>query len=552
MSSSGNSGTQSAPSSSLFAQQPAPQQSTGGLFGSTNQQQQQTPSGGGLFGSTTTQPNQQQGSTTGGLFGASGQQQQQNPQGSSLFGAATTQGTSSGGLFGNTSAQPSTGTGLFGSTNTANAQQQQQQQPAQQNGGLFSSTAQKPTTGLFGSTAQPSSAQGSSLFGQSAQPGQVPQGTGLFGQTSTSTAQQPAGGLFGGGSSSLFGNSQSTQPQPQQSSGLFGSTSLQPSSGAGGLFGSTSQPQQSSLFSSTSHTQPQSSLFPSTAQQPSQSGLFASTTQNPMNASVAGSKHELDIESRMMAVKNAWDSASPECRFKYFFYNKVDPGTTGQYGRPPGANDDAKWAKAMRDNPDPQSMVPVLATGWADVKKRVDMQEKIASVHQEKIKEISIALSQLSRQTSLSTSIRLAALQTQLTTLMHRLIHLVAQTPQFIPILQSTAFRQEEAAVAKVLEGVKADLEGKGKAKGSGALNRRGTGEGRMIGQVNELWGLVEEIRKMRKGVAAGANREGWLADERALAEIAEILSTQQMALQRLSDLTHDSLFDADVMLPSK
>jgi nuclear pore complex protein Nup54 len=31
-------------------------------------------------------------------------------------------------------------------------------------------------------------------------------------------------------------------------------------------------------------------------------------------------------------------------------------------------------------------MVPVLATGWADVKKRVQMQEQVASVHQEKIK----------------------------------------------------------------------------------------------------------------------------------------------------------------------
>ena len=33
-------------------------------------------------------------------------------------------------------------------------------------------------------------------------------------------------------------------------------------------------------------------------------------------------------------------------------------------------------------------MVPVVATGWADVKKRADMQEMIASVHQERIKVI--------------------------------------------------------------------------------------------------------------------------------------------------------------------
>lgn len=32
------------------------------------------------------------------------------------------------------------------------------------------------------------------------------------------------------------------------------------------------------------------------------------------------------------------------------------------------------------------SMVPVLATGWGDVKKRVQMQENVASVHQQRIK----------------------------------------------------------------------------------------------------------------------------------------------------------------------
>ena len=115
---------------------------------------------------------------------------------------------------------------------------------------------------------------------------------------------------------------------------------------------------------------------------------------------------------------------------------------------------------------------------------------------------------------------------------MHRLIHLVAQTPQFIPILQSTAFRQEESAVAKTLEGVKADLDGRAKPKqvNGGVVGLRGSngtgtprrgGESRMIGQVNELWGQVEEIRRLRKGVQGG--REGWMGDERALAEVAEV-----------------------------
>lgn len=42
---------------------------------------------------------------------------------------------------------------------------------------------------------------------------------------------------------------------------------------------------------------------------------------------------------------------------QYFFYNVVEPGTTYRYGRPAAANDDVKWAKAVRENPDPNSYV---------------------------------------------------------------------------------------------------------------------------------------------------------------------------------------------------
>ena len=43
-----------------------------------------------------------------------------------------------------------------------------------------------------------------------------------------------------------------------------------------------------------------------------------------------------------------------------------------------------------------------------------------------------------------------------------------------------------------------------------------------MIGQVNELWGQVEEIRRSKKGRNAESG-EGWLGDERALAEVADV-----------------------------
>jgi hypothetical protein len=82
-------------------------------------------------------------------------------------------------------------------------------------------------------------------------------------------------------------------------------------------------------------------------------------------------------------------------------------------------------------------------------------------------------------------------------------------------------------------------LEGKGKSSsGTGGQGRIGigagaavigtprsgsaAGRGRMIGQVNELWGQVEEIRRSKKGRNAESG-EGWLGDERALAEVADV-----------------------------
>jgi nuclear pore complex protein Nup54 len=81
--------------------------------------------------------------------------------------------------------------------------------------------------------------------------------------------------------------------------------------------------------------------------------MFASTS-NPLAGSTV-KQQEPDIESRIMSIQRAWDVNSPECQFKYYFYNVVEPGTAHHYGRPANATDDAKWARAVRDNPDPDS-----------------------------------------------------------------------------------------------------------------------------------------------------------------------------------------------------
>jgi hypothetical protein len=47
-------------------------------------------------------------------------------------------------------------------------------------------------------------------------------------------------------------------------------------------------------------------------------------------------------------------------RLQYIFYNRVDPAQVGLYGRPPNATNDALWARAVRENPDPSWCVALL------------------------------------------------------------------------------------------------------------------------------------------------------------------------------------------------
>ena len=78
------------------------------------------------------------------------------------------------------------------------------------------------------------------------------------------------------------------------------------------------------------------------------------------------------------------------------------------------------------------------------------------------------------------------------------------------------------------LDNVHAELEGRAKPKiststvgiNSGTPRRRAAGEGRMMGQVNELWGNLEQVKRRNR---ASIKAEGWLSDENALSELASV-----------------------------
>ncbi|WVQ98527.1 hypothetical protein IAU59_005653 [Kwoniella sp. CBS 9459] len=259
------------PSTTFGAPKPA-----GGLFGST---------GSTGFGATSTGFGSTPANTSGGLFGQT-QPQQQNQ---SPFGQSTT-GTT-GGLFGqpaqNQQQQPAAGGGLFGNNANPfggqNNQQQQQQQPGTSTFGGFGQA--KPAFGATGSTGfgTTGTGTGTGTFGQTGATGST--SFGGFGQPQQNQQQQPAsGGLFGGGS---FGST-TQQPQQNTGTGLFGQTGQQqqPAAGgfgapkpAGGLFGSTTAPASTGTSTFGGFGQPATS-------QPASTGLFGQS--NPQASTGTG------------------------------------------------------------------------------------------------------------------------------------------------------------------------------------------------------------------------------------------------------------------------
>ncbi|KAN0065458.1 hypothetical protein ACQY0O_001294 [Thecaphora frezii] len=394
------------------------------------------------------------------------------------------------------------------------------------------------TTGGF-SFGQPSTSQPQAAASTTA-PAQT--GGGLFGASAPQPQQQAAPATGGG----LFSFGGSTNPQPQsqqqqqQTGGLFGfssnnnnatntTSSTSGTTGGGFSFGKPVQPQQqqppTSLFGASTSTVPSFGA--------SQNAGIPGQQQQQQQQQQQDKKLGLSLAPKIEQIRAAWDTRNAAaCRFLYYFYNNAGNSQNLKMiqGRRPdavGPIHDQLWAAAIRENPDPDRLYPVLALGFPDLQKRVQSQTLETNRQRALLSTISSRLGALHQKHALSNTVRYASASSRQTQLHHRLVSLVSKCGVLIPALRGKSIGPHEEKLLAILEACEREIVGV-----------KGVGGARLRAKINELWAMLGVVRAKREAIAREGRRDGteWaVVDEEGLERVAKILSSQQQGLNHLS-----------------
>ncbi|KAF9293558.1 hypothetical protein BGZ88_005217 [Linnemannia elongata] len=425
--------------------------------------------GGSLFGGAAP--------ATGSLFGA----KPAAPAGG-LFGAAAPAG---GSLFG-APATSAPGTGLFGAASSAPAA-----------GGLFGVSAAPASGGLFGVSAAPASG---GLFGASA----APAAGGLFGAVSAA----PAASGFG---ASAFGAKPATT-----GFGGFGAASSATAPATTSLFGAP-KPFGAPAFGASTITAPG----------PAAPSFGASLASGQRQQFVIGNvKPQIPVWQLLMNIKNAWDPTHPNCAFKHFFYNFVHPDDVNKYGPPPNV-EIYDWNQALQECPDRECMVPALAVGFDDLKKRMEAQNDMTEMQRIKLEEIEAKMSQITQFHLLQTASKVREFKRRHIQLAQRVLTLMKR----VQILRNRGvpLRADEEVLRVRLENALEQLRNPAHFRG----------------KITELWAQLQILKDSKRLHPAG-NYE--VSDEAQLEGISKVLQDHQAGLHQMTMVLQQDMQDIETL----
>jgi nuclear pore complex protein Nup54 len=189
----------------------------------------------------------------------------------------------------------------------------------------------------------------------------------------------------------------------------------------------------------------------------------------------------------MMTILEKWDPSSPNCVFKYYFYNKVDDNKAPFYG--PSPNEDPKeWEEALSKKPGP-GYIPALCTGFKQMGERIIIQQKNLAHYNAILHEINQALDAMLTKHDTETSIRALNAKRKHIALRQRSLALATK----VQILRNRGYAMDGAE-----EALKAKLQKLEKTVCDPALNARGEEIwARMVGVRERARVLKDEMNKV-------------------------------------------------------
>ncbi|KAJ2234265.1 Nucleoporin nup57 [Coemansia sp. RSA 1722] len=382
------------------------------------------------------------------------------------------------------------------------------------------------TTGgsLFGGFNQQANSTGGSLFGASNDKRQRSGTATDLGQAGQTAG---AGGLFGNNAQNAQATGNSTTSQV--GGGLFGSTTTAGAAGGGGIFGSgsgfsTAKPATSSLFGSA----PAGGIFGggNTTQQQQQQPVQQPAPQQQQQQQQQQISEAEELSRQFLMIKECWDPASPYYQFRHYFYNVVEPEQLQMYQCPAG-QDPALWQQAQNDNPDPLTLVPVVANGFDDLRKRVDSQSLQMQSYQERTAEVSDKLCAILQKHHSETTVRLTECRRRQAELSQRLL-------EFMKLLQLLRLRGQLLHPEEEVFRIRVEHLEKEMTR-SGSLKQR-------LAELQDLtYRLQANARRRREMLGLSGNGtavDGFeVADETQLESVMKMLSEKQRGLAHLTQV---------------
>ncbi|KAI8872322.1 hypothetical protein GQ42DRAFT_161418 [Ramicandelaber brevisporus] len=308
----------------------------------------------------------------------------------------------------------------------------------------------------------------------------------------------------------------------------------------GGATSQSSNLAQSALNVATSATAPSSGLGLATTNTSINANANAGATAAASNTGSAALNEIVlqpgeHIWDKIMLLKEAYDPSSKMCLFKHYMYNTVEPSTVSQYTCAPG-EDPRLYYQATQDNPDPQRLVPALASGYGDLRKRAAQQDKLIKDHSAIVIDLQDRIDKVALKNSTQTAARIAEqrrrqsdLAFRVMILMHRLQSLRTAGAPLDP---------SEIALTARIEQLSSRLGNTNISNQQMMANAAPLSH-----RVNSLWSHLQNLQALHRAMpssanmASGANVDLNATNPAAAEQLAKLLQDQQTGIIHLKNV---------------